>query len=110
MTETLETLAQLFALIFVVGSMAAMGLSLTMSQIVSPLRNGRLVGLTLVANFILVPALAYLITLIFTLDPPIEIGLVLLATAAGAPFLPKLAQTAKGSIALSRRVLPAGRR
>jgi BASS family bile acid:Na+ symporter len=59
------------------------------------------VGLTLVANFILVPALAYLITLIFTLDPPIEIGLVLLATAAGAPFLPKLAQTAKGSIALS---------
>lgn len=101
MTETLETLAQLFALIFVIGSMAAMGLSLTMSQIVSPLRDGKLVGLALVANFILVPALAYLIALIFSLDQPIEIGLVLLATAAGAPFLPKLAQTAKGSIALS---------
>jgi BASS family bile acid:Na+ symporter len=101
MTETLETLAQLFALIFVVGSMAAMGLSLTMSQIVTPLRNGRLVGLTLVANFILVPALAYLIILVFSLDQPIEIGLVLLATAAGAPFLPKLTQTAQGDIALS---------
>lgn len=101
MTETLTTLAQLFALIFVVGSMAAMGLSLTMDQIISPLRNGRLVLMALVANFILVPALAYLITALFSLDQSIEIGLVLLATAAGAPFLPKLAQTANGSVALS---------
>lgn len=101
MTETLTTLAQLFALVFVVGSMAAMGLSLTMDQIITPLRNGRLVLMALLANFILVPALAYLLNSVFSLDQSIEIGLVLLATAAGAPFLPKLAQTAKGSVAFS---------
>lgn len=101
MTETLTTLTQLFALIFVVGSMAAMGLSLTMNQVIGPLRNGRLVLMALLANFILVPALAYLINLVLSLDQSIEIGLVLLATAAGAPFLPKLAQTAKGSVAFS---------
>lgn len=101
MTETLQTLAQLFALIFVVGSMAAMGLSLTMKGIITPLRNGRLVILALVANFVLVPALAYLINLVFDMDQPIETGLILLATAAGAPFLPKLAEAAKGNVAFS---------
>lgn len=101
MTETLETLAQLFALIFVVGSMAAMGLSLTLKGIVTPLRNGRLVLLALLANFVLVPALAYLINLVFDIGQPIQTGLILLGTAAGAPFLPRLAETAKGSIAFS---------
>lgn len=41
------------------------------------------------------------ITLVIPLDEPIRIGLILLATAAGAPFLPKLAEVAKGSTAFS---------
>jgi BASS family bile acid:Na+ symporter len=60
-----------------------------------------LVILALVANFVLVPILAILIAAIIPLDEPIRIGLILLATAAGAPFLPKLAQAAKGSTAFS---------
>ena len=86
MTDILETLAQLSVLIFVIGSMMSMGLTLTLPQITAPLKNARLVILALVANFILVPALAYGITLLFSLDEPIEIGLILLSTAAGAPF------------------------
>jgi predicted Na+-dependent transporter len=101
MTEVLETLALLSVLVFVIGSMMSMGLSLTMKQIVEPLKNARLVILALVANFILVPILAYLITLVLPLDEPLRIGLILLSTAAGAPFLPKLAQAAKGSTAFS---------
>lgn len=101
MNEILETLATLSVLVFVIGSMASMGLSLTIGQIVEPLKNARLVILALVANFILVPALAYLITLLIPLDEPVEIGLILLATAAGAPFLPKLAEVAKGNVAFS---------
>jgi BASS family bile acid:Na+ symporter len=41
--------------------MLAMGLSLTIKQIVDPLRNERVVLLALLGNFVLVPALAYLI-------------------------------------------------
>jgi BASS family bile acid:Na+ symporter len=57
--------------------------------------------LALVANFVLIPALAILITVFIDLDEPVRIGLILLATAAGAPFLPKLAEAAKGSTAFS---------
>lgn len=101
MTEILETLAVLSLLVFVIGSMASMGLSLKMKQIIAPLKNTRLVILALVINFILVPIVAYIITLVLPLDEPLRIGLILLATAAGAPFLPKLAEVAKGNMAFS---------
>lgn len=101
MTEFLELLASLAVLVFVIGSMASMGLSLDVAQIIAPLKNVRLLALALVANFVLVPLLAVVITLVIPLDEPIRIGLILLATAAGAPFLPKLAEVAKGSTAFS---------
>jgi BASS family bile acid:Na+ symporter len=46
-----------------------------------------------------VPLLAYLITMVIPLDQDLQIGLIVLSTAAGAPFLPKLVQGAKGDIA-----------
>ncbi len=79
--------------------MLAMGLSLTLPMIMQPLKNVRLVVLALLANFVLVPLLAYLITAIIPLEQSLKIGLIVLATAAGAPFLPKLVQGAKGNIA-----------
>jgi predicted Na+-dependent transporter len=101
MTEVLATLAQLSVLVFVIGSMASMGLSLKMPKIIAPLKDLKLVILALVANFVLVPLVAIVITLIIPLDVSVRIGLILLATAAGAPFLPKLAEVAKGSTAFS---------
>ena len=99
--EFFTAIAQISGLLFIVASMLAMGLSLTIQQIVAPLKNVRLVVLALLANFVLVPLLAYIIMLIIPLDQSLKIGLVVLATAAGAPFLPKLAQGAKGDVAFS---------
>ena len=99
--EFLQVLTQLSATVFVITSMLAMGLSLTVPMILQPLRNGRLVVMALLANFVLVPLLAYLVTVIMPLDESLKIGLMIYATAAGAPFLPKLAQSAKGNIALA---------
>ncbi len=101
MAEIMETLSVLSLLVFVIGSMASMGLSLKMKQIIEPLKNIRLVILALVINFILVPIVAYVITLVLPLDESLEIGLILVATAAGAPFLPKLAEISKGNVAFS---------
>jgi BASS family bile acid:Na+ symporter len=98
-TEFIQAIAGLSGVLFVVTSMLAMGMSLTLPQIIEPLRNVRLVVLALLANFVLAPLIAYLITLILPLDQALESGLILLATAAGAPFLPKLVQGAKGNIA-----------
>ena len=45
------------ALVFVVSSMLAMGLSLTIQQIIEPLKNVRMVLVALVVNFVAVPLL-----------------------------------------------------
>jgi predicted Na+-dependent transporter len=99
LSEFIVGLAQISGLLFIVTSMLAMGMSLTMLQILQPLKNVRLVVLALLANFVLVPLFAYLITLVIPLDQNLRIGLIVLSTAAGAPFLPKLVQGAKGDIA-----------
>lgn len=101
MNETLIVIGRLAGLVFVVGSMLAMGLSLTVPRILQPLKNVRLVALALVANFVLVPTLAYAITRAIDLSEAQNIGLILLATAAGSPFLPKFAQVAKGDLGFS---------
>ena len=99
MAHVLTVLSNGAVLLFVVTTMLAMGLSLTLSQILAPLRHVRLVVLALVANFVLVPLLAFALTRIISLSQPLKIGLILLGAAAGAPFLPKLAQFARGNVA-----------
>jgi BASS family bile acid:Na+ symporter len=81
--------------------MLAMGAGLRVSQISEPLRNARLVILALLANFVLMPLSAVVLTKVLWLDEPFGIGLLLLGSAAGAPFLPKLAELAKGNLAFA---------
>ena len=101
MIDIIAVIANIAVIAFVVASMLAMGLSLTVKQVTDPLRNLRLVAIALIANFVLLPLVAIALRAIIPLREGHAIGLILLATAAGAPFLPKLAQTAKGNIALS---------
>lgn len=99
--EFLSKAVPVAMLAFVVSSMLAVGVSLTLGQIVAPLRNGRLVSLALLANFVLMPLGAILIARLLSLDEPLGIALLLLGTAAGAPFLPKLAGVAKSNLAFA---------
>jgi len=87
--------------VFVVSSMLALGLNLTVGQVLAPLRNIKLVCLALLANFVLMPFGAFGIEKLLRLDQSLGVGLVLLGTAAGAPFLPKLAQIAKTDLAFA---------
>ena len=96
--ELLSKAATVAMVSFVVSSMLAMGAALTVSQIFDPLRNARLVMLALVANFVLMPLGAFALAKVLWLDEPLGVGLLLLGCAAGAPFLPKLAQLAKGNL------------
>jgi BASS family bile acid:Na+ symporter len=99
--EFLSKIIPVTLLIFVVSSMLAVGLSLTVREILLPLRNHRLVSLALLANFVLMPLAAFVIARLLRLDEPLGSALLLLGTAAGAPFLPKLAIVAKGSLAFA---------
>ena len=101
LVELLSKAATVAMLIFVVSSMLAMGAGLTASQISQPLRNARLVMLALLANFVLMPLGALALAKVLWLDEPFGVGLLLLGCAAGAPFLPKLAELAKGNLAFA---------
>jgi predicted Na+-dependent transporter len=94
-------IGSLGVLIFIITSMLGMGFSLTIPQILEPLKNRRLVIMSLVANFILVPILALVIVRVVPLSEGLQIGLILVGFAAGAPFLPKLVQLAKGDMAFT---------
>jgi BASS family bile acid:Na+ symporter len=99
--EILERAVSYSMLAFVLSSMLAVGLGLTVAEIIAPLRNGRLVSLALLANFVVMPAGALVIARLLRLDEPLGAALLLLGTAAGAPFLPKLAGIAKGNLGLA---------
>ena len=93
--ELLNTLYNLMGLVFVLGTIISMGLSLTIAQITGPLRNGRFVIIALIANFIIPPIAALVLIQLFSLDEPLAVGLLLVSLAAGAPGLPKTAVFAK---------------
>jgi len=101
LNEIVITISSLALNLFIITSMLAMGMSLTVKQIIEPLRNVRLVVLILIGNFLLTPALALLLTVILPIGQPQASALILLGVCAGAPFLPKLAQMAKGELATS---------
>ena len=70
MTAALTIILKVSLLTFLVSSMPGMGLSLTPQSLLAPLRDARLVLLALVANFVVAPAFAYLLTLMIPLQRP----------------------------------------
>jgi BASS family bile acid:Na+ symporter len=91
----LNTLYNLMGLVFVLGTIISMGLSLTMAQITGPLRNVRFVVMALLANFVIPPIAVLILARLFSLDESLTVGLLLVSLAAGAPSLPKTAVFAK---------------
>ncbi len=105
MKELFEALLDISVLIFPIASMLAIGLTYTLKQIAGPLRHANRVFRALVVNFILVPLLAFGISRLLSLEPGLAAGVMLVGTAAGAPFLIKLTQAANADAGLSATLL-----
>lgn len=101
MIDNLQQLAKFTLLTYVVSSMLVMGISQRLGDVVAPLKNPRMVALALAVSFIAAPLLALLLSRVIPLQPAHAIGLLLLASAAGSPFIPKLADVAGGNLAYS---------
>ena len=101
MNEILVVIDKLALFTFIVFTMLGAGLNLTIQQIWEPLRSPRLVILSLLTNFVLVPVFVYLLVQIVPLSEGLRDGLLIMAVASGPPALPKLAQIVKGNIAFS---------
>lgn len=105
MVETLNGVVRAAVLVFAVSSMLSVGLAHDWRAIVGPLRDWRKVVRALATNFVLVPLLAVFVIQIISLERPHAIGLFLVASAAGAPFLIKLAESGETDVALGTTLL-----
>jgi predicted Na+-dependent transporter len=101
LSELLPAITAAGMLVFIVAGMAAMGLGLTVGQIVEPLRDLRMSLGLLAVNFVVVPAVAIGMARVLPMEPAAATAIILIGCAAGAPFLPKLAQLAKGDPGLA---------
>ncbi|MDD1705500.1 MAG: hypothetical protein LUQ12_00500 [Methanoregulaceae archaeon] len=84
---------------FVVTSIAAMGLNLTIPEVLAPWKKKWLLSISLLANFIVVPLFALFVLYLFPLDVDLATGLIIVAAAAGAPSLPKAMDIIGGNVA-----------
>jgi predicted Na+-dependent transporter len=104
-TRLLATLLDLLVVIFAVTSMLSVGFGNPVRRIVEPLRNWRWMAQAMLANFVLVPLLALAVVRLAPLDQPQEAGLILVGMSAGAPFVVKLLEAARGDVARGASLL-----
>ena len=86
-------------LVFVAGSMITLGLGLTISQLIEPFKNTKMVFLATITNFVIVPLFALGLVLLLPVSEGVRIGIILLSLGGGAAFIPKIVETAKGNVA-----------
>ena len=103
LTDLLIRGSSVAVVVFVVSSTLSVGLSLTVGQILAPLKNARLVVLSLAANFVLAPLVALGLWRVLGLDEPLGIGLLLCGLAAGAPHRDGLLTAAAGVLLAGHR-------
>lgn len=99
MNETLMAIGTLAIYFFVVTSIAAIGLNLTVNEILDPWKKKWLLSISLVTNFVIIPLFALFILYVIPLDTDLATGLIIVAAAAGAPSLPKAMDIIGGNVA-----------
>jgi len=101
MVILMQTLTHLLVLALVVSTMLGVGLTLTVRDIYVSLHDRRWLVRVLLANFVVLPAIALGVSRLLELDPVLTASLLVLATAPGGPVLVKWATLAKGDPALA---------
>ena len=97
--QALYWVGYLFIFIFVLSSMFVAGLSVSWEQLLAPIRNHRLIGLSLLVNFLLVPLLALVLVTLIPMNRQLAAGLLLVSISAGAPSTGKVAEILGGDVA-----------
>jgi bile acid:Na+ symporter, BASS family len=89
-----EVLRTLLVRVFLVVTMLAMGLGLDVRSIMRTVARPGLVGRSVAANLLLVPALGWLLLRVIHLPMDVELGFLVAVASPGAPIAPKLVQVA----------------
>ncbi|MBV8883121.1 MAG: hypothetical protein JO235_03850 [Chroococcidiopsidaceae cyanobacterium CP_BM_RX_35] len=95
----LPTYITILTLLFLVAFMLSIGMETTHGQILATLRNERrLVWLSLLANFILVPLLGFILSRLFQFSSDVAAGFLLLTVAPGGLFALNFSRVSKGNL------------
>ena len=99
---SVDRLINILVTIMLVEMMVAIGLSVTVAELASVIRNWRLVLQAGLANYICVPIVTLaLLKLFHPADALVSAGFLILAVCPGAPFGPPCAKIAKGNVAVA---------
>lgn len=98
---TIDKMINLLAAITLIEMMISIGLGVRVSEVLSVAEGPRLAGRALLANYILVPAAAVGLLLVFHPEPMNGAGLLVAAVCAGAPYGPPFTRMAKGNVSLA---------
>lgn len=101
MDELLTQSLPLAIAVFVATAMFSLGLDLKLEQIVAPLRDRRLMAVSLVASVVVVPLVALVLAALIPMDNSLRTGFLIYALAAGPQAGPKFVQMAKGNAAFA---------
>lgn len=92
---TTDRMINALAMVTLVQMMVTIGLGVTLADVLHTVTNWRMVGLAAVANYVLVPALAVGLLLLFGALPMVAAGILVAAVCPGAPYGPPLTVLAK---------------
>jgi BASS family bile acid:Na+ symporter len=94
----LEQIINAVVKITLVEMMVTIGLGITLADLGATVRNWRLLGGAMAANYVAVPIATVVLLGLFRADPMVSVGFLILAVCPGAPFAPGLASLAKGNV------------
>lgn len=98
---SVDKLINLLAAITLIEMTITIGLGVEVSDVVAVGRKWSLVARALVANYLLVPAAALGLVVLFRADPMVAAGFMVVAVCPGAPYAPPFTAMAKGNVTMA---------
>ncbi len=101
MTVSIDTLINLVVTTTLIEMMIAVGLGVTLADVLAVAGSGGLVARAALANYVCVPAAAVALLLLFRVQPMTAAGFLVAAVCPGAPYGPPFTAIAKGNLPVS---------
>lgn len=98
---TIDRFVNLLATVTLFEMMVTIGLGVTLAEIMGVGRDWRTLGWAGLANYVIVPAAAVVLLLLFHAAPLVAAGFLIAAVCPGAPYGPPFTGMAKGNVTLA---------
>ena len=102
---TMDRLIGVLVAVLLIQMMATVGLRVSFGELGGIVKNWRLLLRAVLANYVVVPAAAVALVLLFHAQPMVATGFLILAVCPGAPFGPPCTALARGNVSIAVGVM-----